>query len=68
MIKVSSSHLELVGYNPFDKILRIQFRDGSIYDYQNVPEHVFWNLMNAASHGRYHAAHIKTKYSYVRIW
>ena len=68
MANVASSHLKLVGYNPFNQILRIEFQDQSIYEYEDVPEHIYRSLMNADSHGKYHAAFIKGRYRYTRIW
>ncbi|WP_050180673.1 KTSC domain-containing protein [Domibacillus robiginosus] len=68
MADVFSSHLKKVGYNPFHQILRIEFQDQSIYDYEEVPEYVYKGLMTAASHGKYHAAFIKDHYRYRRVW
>ncbi|AQQ54005.1 KTSC domain-containing protein [Planococcus lenghuensis] len=68
MFKLLSTHLKEAGYNPFDGILRIEFQDGSIYDYQGVPEHVFRGLMSAGSHGKYFAEKIKDRYPYNRAW
>lgn len=63
MIPVSSSNLVAVGYEPQTKTLRIQFHNGT-YDYYNVPENEYQNLMNASSKGQYHAKYIKNSYSY----
>ena len=63
MVPVSSSNLVAVGYDPTTHILRIQFRRG-VYDYYDVPENVYRGLMNASSHGEYHAAYIKNAYRY----
>ncbi|MCI2254731.1 KTSC domain-containing protein [Domibacillus sp. PGB-M46] len=68
MANVFSSHLKRVGYNPFHQILRIEFQDQSIYDYEGVPEHIYTSLMRADSHGKYHAAFIKERYKYRRVW
>ncbi|MFE3978712.1 MULTISPECIES: KTSC domain-containing protein [unclassified Priestia] len=63
---VSSSNLVAVGYDSSTKILTIQFKN-EIYEYYNVPSHVHFELMNAPSHGEYHAAHIKDFYSYRKV-
>jgi hypothetical protein len=64
--RVISSNLVAVGYDSIAHTLRIKFKNGT-YDYYNVPEHVYSGLMNAASHGEYHAAFIKNSYRYKRI-
>ena len=65
MIPVVSSNIYAVGYD--GSTLRIQFHSGGIYDYSGVPESVYNGLMNAASKGSYHAAHIKNVYPYRKI-
>jgi len=66
MKHVNSSNLVRVGYDESDQTLRIEFRSGT-YDYFNVPAHVYTGLLNAASHGSYHAQHIKDVYRYRRL-
>lgn len=66
MTPVNSSNLVAVGYHSDSKTLRIQFRSGT-YDYYNVPKSVYVGLMNAVSHGEYHASYIKNVYSFKRI-
>lgn len=66
MIPVVSSNLVAVGYDEETMTLRIQFHNGT-YDYYNVPPEVYQGLMNAPSHGKYHAAYIKNVYPYRRI-
>lgn len=58
-ISVSSSNLASVGYDPENMILEIEFHNGGIYQYFNVPESVYKGLMNADSHGKYFDAYIK---------
>ena len=65
MQSVSSSNLALVGYE--NKTLRIEFHSGGIYDYYNVLESVYLDLMNASSKGEYHAQFIKYNYEYAKI-
>ncbi len=65
MIPVNSSNLASVGY--FSSTLRIQFHNGGMYEYDNVPYQVYVELMNAASKGHYFHTHIKGFYPYRRI-
>ncbi|WP_297520476.1 KTSC domain-containing protein [uncultured Clostridium sp.] len=66
MISVNSSNLVAIGYDGSSMTLRVQFRT-SIYDYFNVPSNVYDNLLNANSHGQYHAAYIKNSYQFKRV-
>lgn len=66
-ISVDSSNLASVGYDSGNKILEIEFNSGSIYEYYNVPEYEYQNLMNADSHGKYFIANIRNDYRYSRI-
>lgn len=56
---VSSSNIASVGYDPENRILEIEFHNGSIYQYFNISESVYKGLMNADSHGKYFDAYIK---------
>lgn len=66
MIPVSSSNIRSVGYEPETQRLYIQFRT-ALYVYSGVPESVYIGLMNAPSHGTYHAKYIKYCYPYQRV-
>ncbi|HOE18890.1 MAG TPA: KTSC domain-containing protein [Syntrophorhabdaceae bacterium] len=67
LVRVSSSNLHSVGYDPASQTLRIKFRDGGVYDYYNVPVSRYTGLMSSGSKGSYHANHIKDHYRYRRI-
>lgn len=62
---VSSSNIESIGYE--DGVLEIEFKNGAIYQYYDVQEHIFNELMQAGSHGKYLAQHIKGFYRYSRV-
>jgi hypothetical protein len=64
---VQSRNLKSVGYDEKLKILEIEFHEGRIYQYSNVPEDIYSNLMNALSKGTFHHRFIKNNYSYRRI-
>ena len=66
MNPVQSSNLVAVGYDADTETLRITFHNGT-YDYFGVPLSVYQGLMNAPSHGSYHARYIKDVYRYQRI-
>lgn len=58
-IKVNSTAISEVSYDKDTQILRIQFIRGTEYDYPNVPEKEFRNLVSAPSVGKYYNQHIK---------
>lgn len=64
---VDSSNIERIGYDSASSTLRIEFKSNSTYDYFNVPEHVFNELMQASSVGGYHAKNIKNLFPYTKI-
>ena len=58
-VKVESSAISEVTYDYDTKTLTIQFVRGAEYDYPNVPEEEFNNLVSAPSVGKYYNQHIK---------
>jgi len=67
MTPVSSSNLASVGYDSTTRTLRVEFRSGAVYEYDNVPEAEYQGLMNASSKGSYLHENIKNRYSYRKI-
>lgn len=67
MISVHSSNLCAVGYERNNSTLYIQFTSGHLYAYYNVPLSVYEGLMNAPSHGQFHARFIKNTYRHCRL-
>ncbi|RYZ92653.1 MAG: KTSC domain-containing protein [Proteobacteria bacterium] len=65
---VKSSNLESVGYDANSNTLEIEFKDGDVYQYFDVPERIYTGLMNAASHGSYFDRFVKKAgYRYKKI-
>lgn len=54
---VESSNIKSIGYE--DETLEVEFLNGSIYQYYNVPQDLFDGIMNADSHGKYLNEYIK---------
>ena len=67
MVPVSSSNLAAVGYDPPTETLRVEFLNGSLYEYKAVPQGVYDELMAAPSHGSYFNRFIRNSYAYERI-
>ncbi|MDO9579555.1 MAG: KTSC domain-containing protein [Bacteroidales bacterium] len=64
---VESSNLASVGYDADNKILEIEFNHGGVYQYFDVPQDVYDELMDADSYGKYFVHNIKDEYEYDRI-
>ncbi|CTP93187.1 KTSC domain-containing protein [Xanthomonas graminis] len=62
MIRVSSSAISAIGYDPASMRMKIQFVQGHTYDFCRVPAHVFQGFLNAGSKGGYYNDHIRDRY------
>lgn len=64
---VSSSNIASIGYDESSETLEIEFLNGGVYQYFDVPKDVFDGLMEEDSHGKYLAANIKGVYRYSKV-
>jgi hypothetical protein len=64
---IESSGLAAVGYSKKLRALEIEFRDGLIYRYEQVPVAVYRGLMAAESKARYYNRNVRGKYHCVRV-
>lgn len=53
MHSVSSSNIAAVGYDEDTQTLQVEFNDGAVYQYFDVPKHVFDELLSSGSVGSY---------------
>ncbi len=67
MIQVDSSNLAAIGYEVNTSTLTIQFKSGAIYEYYDVPQFEFDNLMGAESKGTYANQNIYKRYRQNKI-
>ena len=67
MIPVESSNLKAVGYDIDESILVIEFDSGAAYEYYDVPQYVYDELMAADSKGKYAHQNIYKVYRQHRI-
>lgn len=61
---VESSMIASVGYDAQAEVLEIEFPSGEVYDYHEVPQEVYEELMEADSKGRYFLHSIRGVYGY----
>ncbi|MGX5691745.1 KTSC domain-containing protein [Dermacoccus abyssi] len=64
---VESQIIHSVGYDAASMLLEVQFRNGWVYRYDDVPEDVFRGLMSAPSHGKYLKRNIVDDYVTRRV-
>ena len=65
--RVQSSGLASVGYSKRRHILEIEFTNGAVYRYVDVPPSVHRDLMSAESKTGYYALNIKRNYRSFRV-
>lgn len=64
---LDSSSLASAGYDAATAVLEIEFREGGVYQYYEVPASVHQELMAAESHGTYFVRNIRPSYPYRRV-
>jgi len=64
---VLSTEIEWIGYEPKRSMLQVEFIEGRIYQYDEVPMAVYEDFLNAPSYGRFLEANIKNKYPNRRV-
>jgi hypothetical protein len=66
-ISVSSTNIAEVGYDQPRAVLEVLFRNGTLYQYFDVPPQEHAALMQAGSMGQYLNANIKGRFRYARV-
>lgn len=66
-VAMQSSSLAQVEYDSRRSILQVAFRDGSTYQYANVPAETYRNLLQADSKGAYFNRHIRNIFCHVAL-
>ncbi|MBE1276335.1 KTSC domain-containing protein [Enterovibrio baiacu] len=63
---VNSSNLVSVGYDNSTGILEVEFKNG-IYQYFDVPSHIYHELLESNSKGGYLHREVKPNYTFEKI-
>jgi len=67
-IPVESSAIRSAGYSAAEKRLEIEFTSGTVYQYLDVPEVIYFALLAADSKGAFFDRHIRNEgYSFIRL-
>jgi hypothetical protein len=64
---VTSSNIAEVGYDPSSRTLEVLFNTGAVYQYFDVPQQIYNELMQASSKGGFINSNVKGHYRYARI-
>ena len=64
---VPSSNIVSIGYDEPSQTLEIEFHTGVVYQYYNVSQSIYEQLMTAPSKGQFLAYNIKNVYPYSRV-
>jgi len=64
---VSSSNIASIGYDDASQTMEVEFLNGSVYQYFDVPRNEYNGMMSASSHGQYLAQNIKGNYRYSKV-
>lgn len=63
---VTSSNVAAVGYETETLTLEVEFKGGAVYQYFDVPETVYSELLSASSIGQFMNANIRNTYRYAK--
>lgn len=64
---VESSIITAIGYDVATKVAHVQFKNGSLYSYADVPATEFNKLWQAPSVGSYFIKNFKYGYKYTKL-
>ena len=64
---VASSNIASIGYDDYTQTLEVEFLNGTIYQYYDVPSNLHEQLMQEGSKGRFLNTYIKNAYPYSRV-
>jgi len=64
---VSSTNISEIGYDADRRTLEVAFKSGTVYQYFDVPERIYEDLIRASSIGQYLNTNIKGQYRYARV-
>jgi len=64
---IASTNIVSIGYDAANETLEVEFLNGSVYQYFNVPTQLFDQLMLSGSKGQFLNVYIKNSYPYSRV-
>jgi hypothetical protein len=64
---ISSTNIISMGYDASAETLEVEFSSGTVYQYYNVGQAIYDQLMVASSKGQFLNTYIKNAYPYSRV-
>lgn len=65
--EIKSSNLAKTIYDTETKSLIVEFNNGTMYEYENVPHQIYTRLRMSESQGKFFNAEISKKYKYKKL-
>jgi hypothetical protein len=65
--QVFSSTIISMGYDEASETLEVEFKNGGVYQYYNVPKSIYQQFIEAGSKGQFHHLYIKNGYPFSRV-
>ena len=62
---VKSNAITSMGYDERNRVLEIEYKNGTVYRYREVPRHVWGELKRSDSMAAYVNANIRDKYDFL---
>jgi hypothetical protein len=62
-VTLASSALARVAFDHCRRLLHVEFCDGTVYAYLDVPPTIYQQLLNSPSHGAYFNANIRNRFA-----
>lgn len=66
-VQLHSTTLATASYEASQSNLQLEFHDGAVYRYFQVPESTYRALLHADSHGRYFNRRIRGRFPYLQV-
>jgi hypothetical protein len=66
-VQITSSNLKGATYNTEEKTLMVEFNNGAIYEYNEVPWEIFTKFRMAESQGKFFNTSISKTYKYQKV-
>lgn len=67
MHNVDSSNIAAIGYDEDSQTLQVEFHNGTLYQYFDVPEMIYDGMDHSSSVGQYLNQQVKGIYRYSRV-
>lgn len=64
---VASTNIVSMGYDPETETLEVEFSSGAVYQYYNVSQAIYDQMMMAPSKGQFLNTYIKNAYPFSRV-